>query len=263
MKYGAFSWFSWIFAIVSLLSLSVELMAHVPSTTGTPELPENKKINVRINKNCCISTFFDNFEIENTLLLGYSLHNVGVNPPKTFAFSKNKISEKNREKLSKYFDFVEDSSNATSELLGNCFPLISVSSQGVFNKSPWDVCNFVTEETLPAAVPQQGDIVYPDTAMLVVDPRNMTESLFKSFGGYKGPLDKWFNLPSEFSVYDYNNDFLDFWMTYSSPTYIHYSSQTYQELVNGAKKTEDGSYQIYKVLKLIYSDAMKSIGKKE
>jgi hypothetical protein len=258
MKYGVFSWLSWFFAIVSLLSLSLELISRAPSPTGSPVLPESApKLNVQINKNCCVSSFFDNSEIENILFLGYSLRNLGVIPPKTFAFAKNELTEENKNKLAKYFDIVAEGTKATKELLDGCFPLISVSSLGVFNKSPWDICNFATKGKMPAAVPLQGDIVYPDKAMIVFDPSNMRDPIFTMHGEYKGSLDKWFNLPSEFSVLDYENDFLDFWMSFSSPTYIHYSKSTFQEIVSGSKKPENGSFRIFRVLKQIYSNYMK------
>ena len=242
-------------AILSIWICGFRILQQAPDTQTQPHDFNMKRENKIIhNSNCCISTHFSKNKLDQLLLLGYSIAHTGQIPPKLLAFTNDHpISEKEIESISKFFKIVDKSKEMETYINEECFPVVSVSVEGVFNKSPWDICEYVSNKTLPAAVPQHSDILYPDSNLFVFDPKTNPKNKTTS-EGYFQSFQEWTPLPADFYVYDYQNEFLDFWTRYGNPTFIYYSSETYSKLISKSKKHGDGSFRLYKILQRIYND---------
>ena len=270
MKKGKLlNFISIIIALVSILIYSIELLKNLPETETAPTaLNITRKQSKKLNPKCCIVTEFSRADINNLLLLGFTLKNQGTNPPKAFALSKERsLSANEKESIEKYFVLSTSEQNSNdrkyrkewiSSSLSDCFPAIYVSPYGVFNKSPWNICDFVFNKTLPAAVPKNEDILAAGHELFVFDPKeDVDEKYWQTPSTYISSFKEWTPLPADFSVTDFENEFLDFWMRYGNPTYITYSPETYQNILANAKNPADGSFRIYRLLKTIYAEYAK------
>ena len=260
------NFFSVFVALVSIIFYGVRAIFLAPDTKTEPfQLNQQRKRQFNLYPNCCIATSFSKNNIDNLLLLGYSLNNVGVIPPKLYAFTNDQNLDLHlRAKIEKFFKIVDNYSfhNSYKFLEGyywdylqqeSCFPVISVTVNGVFNKSPWEISNYVFNKTLPAAVPLHGDMLNGDSNLFVFDPNDKPKGV-NSLESYINSYDNWTPLPSEFHVNDYENEFLDFWTRYGNPTFISYSYSTFRNLVSGTKKHADGSFRLYKIMQMIYNN---------
>ncbi|KAK8842565.1 hypothetical protein M9Y10_025423 [Tritrichomonas musculus] len=234
-----------------------------------------------INENCCIATIFEKSSIQQTILLGYSLLKANSNDensknhkytiPKTFALfilenDDISISENELLALKKYFEIINITSeqlkltNNMKELLfwttpelKKCYPLVGLAHNGLFNKAPNRICNSIPF----SAVSKTGDVVFFDTSLMVLDPtkhpgqmnekynKNNKNKQFKKYINYQ--ITNWKPLPTDLSVEDYNNEFLDFWMKFGTPTFIHYEDSTFYNAINNVNKTS-GSQEIFKII---------------
>ena len=255
MKYeNSLNVFSIIVAIIAVLISSIKLLFDAPGTTNEPiNINVTHTQKTILNPKCCIFTTFSKQQIQNLLLLGFSIHTTGRTPPKSFAFNTgHELSNKERNLILPYFEIINSPESANEVLVNNeCFPVLSVSVKGVFNKTPWDVCDYDYNISLPAAVPKHSVILYPDQNLLLIDPKQNHSG---SFSLTHISDEKWSPLPGDLHVNDYNNTFLDFWTRYGNPTYISYSSETYQNLVAHRKKNPNGGFRIYRILQRIYKD---------
>lgn len=229
------------------------------------------------NEKCCIATIFDQSSIKQTIALGYSILNSYNNfqnhtVPKTFALftadNNNNYNISNNELLTleKYFRVInisttqQEITNGMIELLfwtipelKNCFPVVALTHNGIFNKAPIDICNSIPF----SAVSKTGDIVFFDTSLMVLDPskhpgkldkkyeKNKKNKQFKRYINYQ--ITDWKPLPTDLSVEDYNNDFLDFWLKYGTPTFIHFEENTFFNSIKGINQT-NGSREIFKII---------------
>lgn len=253
---------------------------HQSESNNKPNDAKQHKIEKsNINERCCIATIFDQSSIKQTIALGYSIKSSykrnnykNQDIPKTFALFTSdkddnfKITEKELSVLKKYFDIVNISNKQqettnnmiellfwTTEELKNCFPVVALTHNGLFNKAPIEICNSIPF----SAVSKTGDIVFFDTSLMVLDPsthpgklnkeyeKNKKNKQFKRYINYQ--ITDWKLLSTDLSVQDYNNDFLDFWLKYGTPTFIHFEDNTFYNSINGINKTS-GSPEIFKII---------------
>jgi len=253
-------WTSWFFALLSVLFLSYEIILRTPDVEigKVPYFVENDIIEKAI-ESCCISTIFDSHSIRQAVVLGHSLNHLGSKPPKMFAFFLDNITEHNLSEVSKYFSVINGYNHGLkySELLHwslkECNPVIAVSKNGAFYKEPTKICN-----SKPfSSVSQRGDIVFFDPSLMVLNPTDnidasKEEGSFKRFINDRYP--EWNPLPSDLSVEDYDNDFLDFWCKFSSPTYVHFNDDTFNRAIKG-NSAGTGSKALYLLIKRMINDA--------
>ena len=250
-------WILWLLALFLIILLSFQLLYDIPDVSKLPNpfIEEISNPLTKIPNSCCIATIFDSNSFLKTLSLGYSLHNLGSYPPRSIAFLTSDLSSQKFNLISKYFEIINISNSIKSlkfqELiywnLTDCYPLITVSNSGIFNKSPNNLCNIKPF----SAVSQRGDIVFFDTHLMIINPQEKIEEAENEYSFSKFINNKfinWNSLSTDLSVEDYDNDFLDFWMKFSSPTYIHFNDDTFKRAYEG-KSFGSGSRAIFQLLK--------------
>ena len=281
-KISIFTFFIWCFAIISILILTLDLYIHSPNPLSplskSDQIPivdqklQNPKNNINGDdkvityndySNCCIATILDESSIKQAITLGYSINSTGGFIPKMYAILDSNISEIELNTLKKYFNIIYSSNDTQSlkfkELLlwryfQKCSPLVYVTPNGVFNKDPSKICSAKPF----SAVSKKGDIVYFDTSLMVIDPQNKVtgnennEQHFKKF--INKVFSEWNPLSTDLSVEDYNNEYIDFWLKYSQPTFIHFDESVYKSALKNEKESS-GSQGLYRIILDIVNNA--------
>ena len=269
-----YAWISFIFAGISLLLLSFDLIISAPIP-----ISDNVKSNENIiqstyskeNPKCCIATLFGKNDIKQLLVLGYSLHQFNSNPPKMYALSKHNISDDNRKLIQKYFEIV-DVFNMTNPPkfhqtlfweLDDCSPVVAVDVNGFFASNVNGLCNAKPF----SSIARNGDPFLFDSSIMVLDPllppdfdESISENQWKNY--INRIITKWNPLKSNLCVNDKNENFLDFWMTFGQPVYIHFSEKTFRAIQNKSRTPPKGSVnvftfiapKIFKILKKLFPE---------
>jgi hypothetical protein len=166
--------------------------------------------------------------------------------PRTFAIATSAISAEAWSVLAQYFTVVNVSRSLSagefsefyfwSELPSDCFPVVGVGHTGLFNRAPDSLC-----QAEPfSAVPRLGDVVYFDPMMMVLDPKLPPTKAPDALNFAKlinAEIIDWNILPSDSSVADIENEYLDFWLLYGSPIFLHFDEDTFRRAVSRQNQT--------------------------
>lgn len=261
------TWILWSVAVASIVILSFEMFLVAPSPPQeiinnyqAPKL--NNYENIELNKECCLVTIFDSTTVKQTLTLGFSLYYSGGDIPKTYAIMTSKIKQKEFESLNRYFTVI-DAINTTDyrwkeELnwmfFDDCSPVVAVSNNGVFTQPLNRICNAKPF----SAVSHKGDVVYFDTSLMVLDPLQILEKDKKKYKNFDQFINqyfpKWNPLPTDLSVDDFENEYIDFWLKYNHPNYIHFTKEIFDDALNNKQKG-GGSPGLYDIIKRVVQAA--------
>ena len=255
---------SFIFSGICLLLLSFDLIINSPTPLiDISDRDTKKQTFFPENPNCCIATLFGQNDIKKLLVLGYSLHEFNPNPPKMYALSKHNISDENRELIQKYFHIV-DIYNMTNAPkfhqilfweLEDCSPVVAVDVNGLFASNVNELCNAAPF----SAVAKNGDPFLFDSSLMVLDPLNppdfddtINNQQWKNYINKLYP--NWKPLKSNLCVNDKQESFLEFWMSFGSPVYIHYSDKTFKAIENRNADNIYGSVNVFSFIapKIVY-----------
>lgn len=264
-----YTWYSWGLALVSVLVLAGDLFFRLPSPTVPFESSKPSKMETTAAikedsiQDCCLATIISSETARQAVVLGHSLSHTGSVPPKMYAFTTDKIDEKYLKVIKKYFQVIEapkenEIGKFTEFLywtkLKSCAPVVAVSPIGVFNKPADRLCRAKPF----ASVSKVGDVVYFDSSLMVIDPKDVpkdnSETTWQKY--INREMVEWNPLPSDLSVDDFNNEYIDFWLKYQSPTYIHFTNETFTSAVAKANRSM-GSEGLFKIIKRIVSNAKK------
>jgi hypothetical protein len=267
------TWLLWFFSILSIFILSLGLILRLPSPQNdvfrhlypdilpVPSTPPPRRTP---HPQCCIATLFDNISIAQTVALGHSLKSsLLAFRPRVFAIATSDIASNSLSVIQQYFTVV----NATKTLslgefpefhfwatLTGGHPVVGVSHTGLFNRAQDSLC-----QAEPfSAVARLGDVVYFDPSMMLLDP---TKRLAKSPDALNfaklinQEFANWNILPSDSSVADLENEYLDFWLPYGSPTYWHFEEEMFRRAVKKSKKTL-GSPALFEIMTRIIDRAV-------
>ncbi|KAH0787513.1 hypothetical protein GPJ56_008507 [Histomonas meleagridis] len=215
---------------------------------------------------CCLATIVDENNIKQALVLGHSLSQVSPKIPKIIALQTSQIPSDKKEQLSKYFE-IHEVINQTQNLshqeliyweLEEYYPVIAVRANGVFNSSPYKLCSAPPF----SAVSNRGDAIFFDTSFMVLDPKQKLQqdkSTKKFYDLANGQIIDWNPLRTDSSVEDYSNEYIDFWLRYSTPIYIHYADDVFSNALSGSGQTT-GSKGLYKIILEIVQKAKRDLG---
>ena len=263
-KIGIFTIILWIIAFFSVFCLTIELMLNL-------ETPKNiystTKVDPKITSHCCLATLVNENNIQQALVLGHSLFSQTPSIPKVVALQTSPLSSDQKELLSKYFEIYDVINKTTTvqfhELLywtelQSYFPVIAVNANGVFNSSPANLCH-----ARPfSAVSNRGDSIFFDTSLMILDPTQELnpDSSTKNFHNLANSQNfDWNPLRTDSSVEDYSNEYIDFWLGYSKPIYIHFSVDVFRNALRGSKSTP-GSKGLYNIISGIVQKAKYELG---
>jgi hypothetical protein len=258
------TWSTWIAAVIAILAFSIELFCYLPlpsqvifddsPISSPPPAP------VAPNPNCCIATVFDSNSIQQTVVLGHSLHRAGSVLPRTFAILTSPTTA-NLSAVEKYFQIINASSTTVlypellfwSEL--NCAPVVAVTHTGLFNRPADRLCSLQPF----GAVSRIGEVVYFEPNLMILDPTNKIKEIkeMESFSKFiNQEITDWRPIPSELSVADVDHDYLNFWLLYGTPTFIHFGEDTFQKAVRG-EKNSTGSFALFDIIRPAVAAAVK------
>lgn len=256
---------SWILSAAVIVFVSISLLMKIEDTQdGYEQYWQTNSQNPEINlSNCCIATTFNRDTALNAIVLGHSLHNLGINNIRIFAFSKNKDTSEKQKIIESLFNYTEYNTNNNDEksiynnfwIANQCKRVISVSPMGIFNKFPFEAC----KSTGFSAVAQLNDIIKYDSHFFALDTEdikgNHLDILFD--GKITGIYHDYNPLPTDYCVKDYFNEFLDFWSRFASPTYITYSSKTFSSALSKkfANSDRDSSIYLYPLIYKVVNEA--------
>lgn len=235
----------WAIAFLLIIFTSFSLILKLPCIdysflSGSKQHPKQNLI----NSNCCVATLLREDNFQNVLTLGYSLNHTGQQQPTSYLFKFHNLSLNKFSALQNYFIIKEPKEKKKfDELffwsLKNCDPVIAVEGKGIFFKDLSQLCN-----SKPfASVAKQNDIVLFDSALMVLNPNEplpeVSSLSHSTFSNYINEVyQNWNSLPTDLSVMDYKNDFLEFWLRYQTPTYLHYSDKTFNAAKSHLKDKE-------------------------
>lgn len=288
------TYFSWGLAFFMILILNINLFFQLPNLTSEEASFQDNdhqsnqnpistsQDNPLINQKCCIVTIFDSSSIKQTISLGYSIfksykQNSSKYKPKLFAlFKHSSIKPIEITSIEKYFSIInitieeQQLVNDMDPLLfwtnqelktHGCFPIVGLTNLGVFHKNPTEICNHQPF----SAVSSKGDVVFFDPSLMVLDPSQNPMEMTPistpqklTFQKYiNNRITNWTPMSTALSVDDYNNEYLDFWLKYSSPTFVHFQNDVFVSAVNG-KNQSTGSPGLYAIIKKNVEEAMKA-----
>ncbi|OHT08635.1 hypothetical protein TRFO_22710 [Tritrichomonas foetus] len=266
---------SWIAALLSIIVLMIDLFIRLPSPEKTNRNSYQNDVNYEKNPNfnrnqetetenesipdgCCIATILNSKTIKQGIALGYSLNATNGFRPKSFAILTSSIPESDLSIVKQYFNVIDVTSDLSNHKyeqyffwshLKECSPVVAVTPSGVFNKPPTKLC---TAKPF-SAVSKKGDVVFFDTSLMVLDPNmpppDPKNTDFK-FSKFITRNIEWNPLSTDLSVEDYSNEYIDFWLKYSSPTFIHFDDDTFKKAASGNEKSH-GSQGLYAIIKRI------------
>jgi hypothetical protein len=178
-----------------------------------------------------------------------------------FAIVTSALSAIQLAAISQYFTII----NATGKIDGfpellywhelSCSPVIAVSHTGLFNKPAERLCNYEPF----GGVSRLGEVVYFDPALMVLNPADVPAQPTEagSFSRYiNQEIIEWKPIPSDLSVADVENDYLDFWLLYGSPTYLHFTEETFERAIKGDTNST-GSQLLFAIIKRVVAAAVK------
>jgi hypothetical protein len=94
---------------------------------------------------------------------------------------------------------------------------------------------------------------------MVLDPRKVVKGKTEtqSFSRFiNGEITDWRPIPSDLSVEDVENEYLDFWLSYGTPTFIHFGLETFERAVRGDRNST-GSWALFEIIKPAVAAAVK------
>jgi hypothetical protein len=82
-----------------------------------------------------------------------------------------------------------------------------------------------------SSVARLGDVVYFDAALMILDPKSAPPPFGGGFPTFQKLVNhaiiNWQILPSDRLVVETDNEYLDFWLEYSSPIYINFNETSF------------------------------------
>jgi hypothetical protein len=242
----------WILALVSVLSLFVELIFRLPHPKQNlfhPIQPDLAALPRRIpaatpNPNCCIATIFDNSSVPQTIALGHSLRARSRTYPRTIAFQLSPIPPSSLSIIEKYFSVIYVTEPLPEgafpeflfwERLADCFPVVGVNHTGVFNRGVESLCRAKPF----SGVSRIGDIVFFDPSLMIIDPTAPPPTKSTEFLNFAKLINHeiidWKPLPTDSLVVETECDYLDFWFRYGSPIYIRFNESSFARAAGGPR----------------------------
>jgi hypothetical protein len=253
------SWISWVFATASVLSLSLELLCHLP--TPSKKIFQERRLPARTSppippSTCCLATLVNSTSFRPAIALGHSLRQLNGEIP-FYAFVDHRVNSSHRSALGEYFSVLNRSESlvfpeAAFWGLSACYPVVAVGAIGVFKGTVDALC------AAPpfSAVSRVGEVVWFDPTLMVLDPsQRPTFSAAKdSFSDFSKTEMTWKPLRPELSVEDVAHEYMEFWLRYLSPTYIHFTMDTFDRAVRG-KEVGEGSIGLFQMIRSIVKSA--------
>ena len=244
----------WISAGIFLSYMSIDMLRVSPQSNGLPK-NFNEKINKttkRAHPNCTIAVHFGQEDIASLIVLGYSLNNIEESPPKAFAFydDNENLTEYEEQEISKYFTIYRyPEVQRNPEIFNYSSPIINISVNGVFSRSPWEACDAKT----PAAVPLRDNILIFNSKFVVY------KDIKEYFAGENSLYirsDSMNTLPPYYAIEDAATDKVNFWFSYQFPMYVYYSRTTFKSLIRKKNTITKGSLIIYRLLLNVFNKAL-------
>jgi hypothetical protein len=222
---------SWILAIISVLILSLELFFNLP-------VPSKSFFHHNLNpispspsppSTCCLATLINSTSFKHSLALGHSLRQLNSNIT-FYAILETSFNSSNISILRQYFNVINISESlifpeAAFWELKDCFPVVAVSSLGIFRRPIDQLCS----SSPFSAVSRVDEVVWFDPSLMVLDPRSVPAfSQSKgSFSEFSKTGINWHPLRPDLSVNDIAHEYMEFSLRYLSPTYIHFTADTF------------------------------------
>lgn len=223
--------FIFSYSVISVVIMSAVICSDLPTPHNKDysTIPTSDK---EIKPDCCLATIFDEEQLLNLYILGYSLYYRDLKLPKFYALSKSRLNQSAINQISRFFTYVDISNYTTSEIkfhqtyfwnLTGCNPVVAVSPQGIFLKSPADLCL----ESPFSSAPLNGDNFRFDPSILVLNPverPSFTDQHGKWTDYINDIYKRWKVLPNYHFIAE--DQVTDFFYEYNMPIYVKYNKNT-------------------------------------
>jgi hypothetical protein len=211
-----------------------------------------------LSPNCCIVTLLNQSSIQSIVALGHSLQRISEIRPRAIALMTSPIRSDSLSTVQTFFTIVNATGSFTYPemafwTLADCSPVVAVSPIGVFNRPVDRLCAAAPF----GAISKVDDILAFDTSLMVLNPSEPLTNIsgrFKSFSEFaQEQFMDWHVLPPDLSVDTLDHEYLDFWLRFGTPVYIHFG----KDVFDGAVKAQlNQSKPLLRIIQRIVSDAV-------